>query len=123
MADYLSIPLLSLIAELNLLDEFQVEEAAGEVETKGVTAFQALLELGYLDSDAIIQALCDHLGVESMDLNDAMITPELIKLLPSGLAKQHKCIPVSNFESTLQVAFVDPLDLTAIDEITFTTGL
>ena len=86
MADYLSIPLLSLIAELNLLDEFQIEEAAGEVETKGVTAFQALLDMGYLDSDRIIQALCDHLGVESMDLNDAMITSELIKLMPPGLA-------------------------------------
>ena len=123
MADYLSIPLLSLIADLNLLDEFQIEEAAGEVEAKGVTAFQALVDLGYLDSDRIIQALCDHLGAESMDLNDAMITPELIKLLPSGLAKQHKCIPVSHFDPTLQVAFLDPLDLSAIDEIVFTTGL
>ena len=46
MADYLSIPLLSLIADLNLLDEFQIEEAAGEVEAKGVTAFQALVDLG-----------------------------------------------------------------------------
>ena len=33
MADYLSIPLLSLISEQNLLDDFQLEEAAGEVET------------------------------------------------------------------------------------------
>ena len=123
MADYLSIPLLSLIADLNLLDEFQIEEAAVEVEAKGVTAFQALVDLGYLDSDRIIQALCDHLGVESMDLNDAMITPDLIKLLPSGLAKQHKCIPVSHFDPTLQVAFMDPLDPAAIDEIGFTTGL
>ena len=86
MADYLSIPLLALIAEQNLLDEFQIEEAAGEVETNGVTAFQALVDLGYLDADQIIQAMCDHLGAESMDLKDAMITAELTKLLPSGLA-------------------------------------
>jgi len=123
MADYLSIPLLSLISEQNLLDEFQIEEAAGEVETKGVTAFQALVDLGYLDGDRIIQALCDHLGAESMDLNDALITPELVKLLPSELARQHKCVPVSHFEPTLQVAFVDPLDPAAIDEIGFSTGL
>ena len=123
MADYLSIPLLSLISEQNLLDEFQIEEAAGEVETKGVTAFQALVDLGYLDGDRIIQALCDHLGAESMDLNDALITPELLKLLPSELARQHKCVPVSHFEPTLQVAFADPLDPAAIDEIGFSTGL
>ena len=123
MADYLSIPLLSLISEQNLLDEFQIEEAAGEVETKGVTAFQALVDLGYLDGDRIIQALCDHLSAESMDLNDALITPELVKLLPSELARQHKCVPVSHFEPTLQVAFVDPLDPAAIDEIGFSTGL
>ena len=123
MADYLSIPLLSLISEQNLLDEFQIEEAAGEVETKGVTAFQALVDLGYLDGDRIIQALCDHLGAESMDLNDALITPELVKLLPSELARQHKCVPVSHFEPTLQVAFADPLDPAAIDEIGFSTGL
>ena len=123
MADYLSIPLLSLISEQNLLDEFQIEEAAGEVETKGVTAFQALVDLGYLDGDRIIQALCDHLGAESMDLNDALITPELVKLLPSELARQYKCVPVSHFEPTLQVAFADPLDPAAIDEIGFSTGL
>ena len=123
MADYLSIPLLSLISEQNLLDEFQIEEAAGEVETKGVTAFQALVDLDYLDGDRIIQALCDHLGAESMDLNDALITPELVKLLPSELARQHGCVPVSHFEPTLQVAFVDPLDPAAIDEIGFSTGL
>jgi type IV pilus assembly protein PilB len=58
-----------------------------------------------------------------MDLNDAMITPDLIKLLPSGLAKQHKCMPVSYFDPTLQVAFLDPLDPAAIDEIGFTTSL
>jgi len=123
MADYLSIPLLSLISEQNLLDEFQIEEAAGEVETKGVTAFQALVDLGYLDGDRIIQALCDHLGAESMDLNDALITPELVKLLPAELARQYKCVPVSHFEPTLQVAFADPLDPAAIDEIGFSTGL
>ena len=67
--------------------------------------------------------MCDHLGAESMELNDAMITPELIKLLPSSLAKQHKCIPVSHFDTTLHVAFLDPLDLSAIDEIVFATGL
>ena len=123
MADYTSIPLLSLIADQNLLDEFQIEEAAGEVEAKGVTGFQALVDLGYLDADRIIQLMCDHLGVESMDLNDALITPELIKLLPSNLAKQHRCVPVSHFDPTIQVAFVDPLDPAAIDEIGFTTGL
>ena len=123
MADFLSIPLLALIAEQNLLDEFQIEEAAGEVETNGLTAFQALIDLGYLDADQIIQAMCDHLGAESMDLNDALITSELTKLLPAELARQHKCVPVSHFDPTLQVAFVDPLDPAAIDEIGFTTGL
>ena len=123
MADYTAIPLLSLVAEQGLIEEFQVEEAADEVESKGITAFQALVDLGYLDADRIIQILCDHLGSESMDLNDALITSDLVKLLPAELARQYKCIPVSHFDPTLQVAFVDPLDPAAIDEIGFTTGL
>jgi type IV pilus assembly protein PilB len=123
MADYMAIPLLALVAEQGLIEEFQVEEAADEVESKGVTAFQALVDLGYLDSDRIVQILCDHLGSESMDLNDALITSDLVKLLPAELARQYKCIPVSHFDPTLQVAFVDPLDPAAIDEIGFTTGL
>ena len=123
MADYQTIPLLALIAEQDLLDEFQIEEAAGEVETSGVTPFQALVDLGYLDADRITQALCDHLGAEPMDLNDALITPELTKLLPSELARQYKCVPVSHFEPTLQIAFADPLDPAGIDEIGYSTGL
>ena len=78
MADYTAIPLLALVGEQNLLDEFQLEEAAGEVESSGISAFQALVDSGYLDEDTIIQILCDHLSCESMDLNDALITPDLI---------------------------------------------
>ena len=122
MADFTAIPLLALIGDQNLLDEFQLEEGAGEVESSGVSAFQAMVDSGYLDDDTIIQILCDHLGCESMDLNDALITPDLIEQLPAELAKQHQCVPVSFFEPTLQLAFVDPLNPAALDEIGFTTG-
>ena len=122
MADFTAIPLLALIGDQNLLDEFQLEEVAGEVESSGVSAFQAMVDSGYLDEDTIIQILCDHLGCESMDLNDALITPDLIEQLPAELAKQHQCVPVSFFEPTLQLAFVDPLNPAALDEIGFTTG-
>jgi len=122
MADYTSVPLLALIGDQNSLEEFQLEEAAGEMDAKGITAFQSLIDLGYLDEDTIVQAMCDHLGCESMDLNDAMITPELISQLPAELAKQHQCVPVSFFDPTLQLAFVDPLNPAALDEIGFTTG-
>ena len=122
MADFTAIPLLALIGDQNLLDEFQLEEVEGEVESSGVSAFQAMVDSGYLDEDTIIQILCDHLGCESMDLNDALITPELIEQLPAELAKQHQCVPVSFFEPTLQLAFVDPLNPAALDEIGFTTG-
>ena len=122
MADFTVIPLLALIGDQNLLDEFQLEEVAGEVESSGVSAFQAMVDSGYLDEDTIIQILCDHLGCESMDLKDAFITPDLIEQLPAELAKQHQCVPVSFFEPTLQLAFVDPLNPAALDEIGFTTG-
>ena len=122
MADFTAIPLLALIGDQNLLDEFQLEEVAGEVESSGASAFQAMVDSGYLDDDTIIQILCDHLGCESMDLNDALITPDLIEQLPAELAKQHQCVPVSFFEPTLQLAFVDPLNPAALDEIGFTTG-
>jgi len=122
MAEYTDIPLLALIGDQSLLDEFQLEEVAGEVESSGVIAFQALVDSGYLDEDTIIQILCDHLSCESMDLSDALITPDLIQQLPAELAKQHQCVPVSFFEPTLQLAFVDPLNPAALDEIGFTTG-
>ena len=122
MADFTAIPLLALIGDQNLLDEFQLEEVAGEVESSGVSAFQAMVDSVYLDDDTIIQILCDHLGCESMDLNDALITPDLIEQLPAELAKQHQCVPVSFFEPTLQLAFVDPLNPAAVDEIGFTPG-
>ena len=97
MADYASIPLLALIGDQNLLDDFQLEEAASEMDAKGVTAFQSLIDLGYLDEDTIVQTMCDHLGCESMDLNDAMITPELIAQLPAELAKEGQKLAIEYF--------------------------
>ena len=82
MADFTAIPLLALIGDQNLLDEFQLEEVAGEVESSGVSPFQAMVDSGYLDEDTIIQILCDHLSCESMDLNDALITSAFAALPP-----------------------------------------
>ena len=122
MADYTSIPLLALISEQNLLEEFQLEETAEEMEKNGTPIHQVLQDLGFIDADTITQILSDHLEAEVVDLNDALITPELLQIIPSETAQQHQCLPVAHFDPTLQVALVDPLNPSIIDEIGFVSG-
>src|SRR6185369_1064174 len=62
-------------------------------------------------------------GVPSINLTEFEITPDVIQLIPSELAKRHQLIPVNRAGATLIVAMSDPANIYAIDDLKFRTGL
>jgi type IV pilus assembly protein PilB len=119
MAEEFSSPLLSLIREQGLIDDLQYEEVAGEVKRSGTPVFQALLNFGIMDADAILQAMANHLGTEVVSLRGVELPKDALAALPGGTAKMYRCLPVSLSGGTLRVAFEDPLDPARVDEVGF----
>jgi len=122
MADISTDPLLSLIRERGLADDMQLEEALQEQTRTGKAMGKVLADMGFVDVPSQLEALAQHLGTEVVQISPADITEELAKLIPADSARAFRCVPVADYGSTVQVAFVDPLNPEAVDQINFITG-
>lgn len=122
MADPTSNPLLSLIKERGLIDDLQLEEVTQEQTRTGKPIGQVLNDFGLVDTYTQLQIISEHLGTDTVEIREQDLTPEVISLIPAGTARMFECIPVAVFGSTVQVAFADPLNPEAIDQLGFTLG-
>src|SRR5581483_6209724 len=119
MAEEVSSPLLALIKEQSLIDDLQYEEVVAEHKRAGTSIFQILQDFGIMDLDSILHVMANHLGAEVVSLKDKEFSPQLLKSIPGKTARMYRCVPVNMFNSTLQVAFEDPLNPSRIDELAF----
>ena len=119
MADEQSPPLLSLVKDQGLIDDLQYEEVLGEFKRTAKPVIQILQDFGIMDLDAILQTISNHLSAPVITLQERDLAPELLRLIPAKTAHTYQCLPVSLQDSTLQVALVDPLNVSRLDDIAF----
>ena len=117
MTDISANPLLGLLQEQALLDDLQLEEVNDEVTKSGKSAFKVIQDFGHLDKGSLLQAIANHMGAMVVDVNDQTVTPELKEIINDETAKTYQCIPVAMEDGVLNVALVDPLDPSRIDEM------
>ena len=82
----------------------------------------ALARQGVISDDEITEFLSAQYRVQSIDLSNYEIDPDVMKLISHDVCIRHKVVPVSRAGSALIVAMVDPSNLHAIDDIKFLTG-
>jgi type IV pilus assembly protein PilB len=119
MAEEILNPLLSLIKEQSLIDDLQFEEVVAEHKRTGTPVIQILQDFGIMDLDTILQLEANYLGSQVISLKDTEFSPDLLKTIPARTARMYRCMPVAQFDSTLQVAFEDPLNPARVDELGF----
>ena len=119
MAEEILNPLLSLIKEQSLIDDLQFEEVVAEHKRAGTSVIQILQDFGIMDLDTILQLEANHLGAQVVSLKDVNFPQDLLQTVPANTARMYRCIPVGQIDSTLQVAFEDPLNPARVDELGF----
>ena len=108
--------------EQRVLEPSQAEDVLSEVELNGKTVAQAMVDGGFIDEHGFYQTIANGLGTDLIDLTDRDIPPEILRLIPSGLARLHGALPVEMTGTTLRVALVDPFDLHAAEDLRFALG-
>jgi type IV pilus assembly protein PilB len=78
--------------------------------------------MGFVSDKQITDFLSQQYRVQAVDLREYEIDPEVLKLIPVEICERHRILPVSRAGSSLICAMADPSNLTAIDDIKFTTG-
>jgi len=108
--------------EQHVLQPSQAEDVLNEADLNGKSIAQAMVDSGFLDEDGFHQTMADALGTDYVDLTGCEIAPEILRFIPSGLARLHGALPIEMSGNLLRVALVDPLDLRAAEDLRFALG-
>ena len=111
-----------LFIEQHVLQPSQADDVLSEASLNGKTIAQAMVDSGFVDEHSFYQTIADALGTEYVDLSQREIPPEILKMVPSGLARLHRALPIGLSGNTLRLALADPLDPQAAEDLRFALG-
>src|SRR6266567_588920 len=111
-----------LFIEQHVLQPSQADDVLHEADLNGKTIAQAMVDGGFVDELGFYQTIADGLGTEFVDLAEKEIAPEILRLIPSGLARLHRALPVELVDGTLRVALADPLEPSIAEDLRFALG-
>jgi type IV pilus assembly protein PilB len=113
---------LDLFIDQRVLQKAQADDVLTEAQQNGKTIAQAIIDNGFTDETGFYQTIAEGIGAELIDLNETEIAPEIIKLVPGGLARLHRALPVELIGNTLHVALADPLEPRTAEDLRFALG-
>lgn len=82
---------------------------------------QIIVEMGLMTEDEVCTALGDLLEIESVDIEDVHIDPEVIRLVPESLADSCNVLPLFIEHEILYLAMENPLDIGVVQLIEYST--
>ncbi len=103
-----------ILIQAGLLTEEQLQIGLAKQQQKREPIGQILANLGFVTDEQIKHALEVQYGVKAFNLK-SRILPEMIRLLPEAMIRQHKVLPVALNQITL--AMVDPGNILALDDL------
>ncbi len=110
-----------LLVESGRITETQLREAMAQ-QTPQKRLGEVLQDMGLLTEQELVDTLSEQLGIPALSLDNFLIDPLVVDLIPETLAKRHSSIALFLVEDELTVAMSDPSDIVAQDEIRRTTG-
>jgi type IV pilus assembly protein PilB len=71
----------------------------------------------------LIEAISVKLKIPRIDLGDLVIDQHLLRLVPAEMARRLQVLPITKLANSLTLAMADPLDIIAVDEVKYHTGM
>ena len=110
-----------------LLEEARVSpkqlEDAQKIQARDKSSLgAALVRMGVLSEADYAKLLGQLHKTQSINLEDAEISPDVINLVPAEVASKFQVIPVSRTGRQLTLAMSNPSNVFVIDDIKFITG-
>jgi len=106
-----------------LLTRERLTQAVAEQQRTGETLTAVLLKLALVDENALTEFLCRQYGISAVALSQLDLEPEVLALVPVGIATRHEVLPLTRENNTLTLAMADPTNVSAIDDVAFITNL
>ena len=105
--------------EARLVTPAQAEEVWESTATTGKSFVDSLVDSGFAERGAILQAIADHLGSPYYSAVPADPGEALIKLLKPAQAHKYVVLPVADEAGKLTLLAKDPFNSSVINELSF----
>ena len=115
-----------VLVNSGVITQEQLEEGLKRQKGSGRKLGETLVDEGFVTEEAIARALSSQLGYEMVDLQNVAISEDILKLVPGNVLERYKVLPFEyapDNANVLHVAMADPMDMTAMDDITIITNL
>ncbi|MDY7105172.1 MAG: GspE/PulE family protein [Actinomycetota bacterium] len=106
-----------ILIESGALDDARLQRAIAAQKERGGRLGEVLLELGLVTPGELLRAIATQFGIEFVDLAARRIDLELVQLVPSGLARRHRALPVWSEDEVVVLAMANPADVLALDDM------
>jgi phosphomannomutase len=74
---------------------------------------------GYATPDEAMRAIAKEHGLDFIDLNDVVIPPSVVELVPESVARENAILPMAEDDGALKIIVSDPLDLDTFEKLRF----
>jgi type IV pilus assembly protein PilB len=106
----------ALISE-GLLDENRLAAAEQMSLRDNETLGRVLIRSGLIEKEKLLNFIAEQIHIPYVNLKDYTIDPRVIGRVPEKLARDYAVLPLFEVEQVLMLAISDPLDITALDDI------
>lgn len=111
-----------VITQEQLEEALKKQKESGNGQKLGMT----LVDMGIMNDEIIAEALCHQMGLERVHLAGITIEDEVLALVDEKVLRKYMLMPYEfapDNPNVLRVAFSDPLDMIAMDDLSIITGM
>src|SRR6185436_14804234 len=113
-----------LLLSEQLISAEQLTAAVAEQRRSGQLLGATLVNMGFITEQDLLDRLQQQLGLKLVDLTQVVIDEAALTHITEDLAKKYAALPVEvEGRSTLIVAMADPLNVAALEDLRFHSGM
>jgi type IV pilus assembly protein PilB len=112
-------PIGQILKDMDLITELDIQEALQEQKSKGGALGRILSDKGLVTDADLRVAIAKQAGMEPVDLDEIIVTSDLLDMVPSHVAETYQVVPVEFDGKVLTLALADPQNISALDDMKF----
>lgn len=115
LTDDIQDKLIKLLVDEGLIEKPVIDAAVKRAADINKPLFSLLAEEGVLDNELLVHAVAQVSGVPYVNLENSMISQDILSLLPSDIAERFMAVPLAEVQNRLAVAMIDANNVQAVD--------
>jgi MSHA biogenesis protein MshE len=106
-----------LLVEKKMISESQLQHALQEQKLTGRKLGATLVELGYVEENALLNLLSAQLDIPFVELKQFRFDRQLVQKLPETSARRYRVMLLREDDDGLLLGMADPTDIFCLDEL------